>query len=595
MNPKPLFRLLSLLPFLVALPVAAQVAGADDAVAAGRRIYLEGVLPDGQPLRGVRTDTGPVSGRDAACVTCHRPSGLGTVEGTVGIPPISGRALFGGGDPVFVRMDRRFDPGLSPQHSPYDDASFAAAIRDGRHLSGRAMNALMPRYTLTNGQLQAVAAYLKTLSKEMSPAVVGDTIHIATVIAPGVTPERRKAFIATLTTAVSQMNMNVSGKRQKIIGFDERRLHSRRKWALKFWELSGPSSTWAEQLKRRYQEQPVFAILSGLAKDEWQPVQDFCEANHVGCWFPSVDLVPAGAAQSSYSLYFSAGIATEAEVLARKLKSANGRVVQLVAADPVARGGAAALRRALTADAAAGNDNVVDFAVSAGTAAVNDVVSGLGEQDALVLWLRPGDLAGLAALPATKASVFVSGTLAGSEQVELPMSLRKHATLVQPLEEPHMRSANVERFETWLAGSRVPKVDQRMQSEVFFAAGSLQSTLRGMLNNLHTDYLIERAEATLTGFEAMQVQEEIQATMMGPMNKRPAPLTPPTAAETAAMANLSHAQRERLDEMRKRGGTTVYPRLSLAPGQRFASKGAYLEKLNPEAPGIIGEPEWVVP
>jgi hypothetical protein len=79
------------------------------------------------------------------------------------------------------------------------------------------------------------------------------------------------------------------------------------------------------------------------------------------------------------------------------------------------------------------------------------------------------------------------------------------------------------------------------------------------------------------------------------MNKRPLSPTPPTVAESAAMAVTAKAQTEHLEEMRMRGGTTVYPRLSLAPGQRIASKGAYLEKLNPDAPGIIGKPDWVVP
>jgi hypothetical protein len=61
------------------------------------------------------------------------------------------------------------------------------------------------------------------------------------------------------------------------------------------------------------------------------------------------------------------------------------------------------------------------------------------------------------------------------------------------------------------------------------------------------------------------------------------------------MAEQAKAQSAHLEEMRMRGGTTVYPRLNLAQGQRFASKGAYLERLNPDAPGITGEPEWVVP
>jgi cytochrome c553 len=581
---------------LTALPAVAQVAAQAD-VAMGRRIYLEGVLPDGQPLHGVRADVGVVTGAAAACVACHRPSGLGQVEGNIGIPPISGKALFGSADPVVVRMDRRFDPGLSVPHAPYDDASFAAALRSGQHVSGRAMHALMPRYTLSDAQARAVAAYLKTLSPAMSPAVVGDTIHMATVIAPGVDPVRRQAFIQTLTTAVKQMNLNVmSAKRQKMIAVEERRLHSRRKWELDIWELSGASESWAEQLEQHQREKPVLALVSGLANSEWKPVQDFCEAKHVACWFPSVDVVPAGAAGSQFSLYFSAGIAVEAQVIASKLKADRARVVQLVANDPVARAGAAALRQALAANQGGGEQHaVLEVDASAGIAALTASLSGLGARDSVVLWLRQADLQGMVNLPQTTAQVFVSATLAGDERLELPVALRQHARLVQPLEVPHLREANLERLQSWLEGSRLPVVDLRMQSEIYFAAGSLQSTLRGMLNNLHADYLIERAEATLSGFEAIQVQEEIQAMMMGPMNKLPLSQAAATPSQVAAVAATSKAQRDHLEEMRMRGGTTVYPRLGLAQGQRFASKGAYLEPLNPNAPGVLGEPEWVVP
>jgi mono/diheme cytochrome c family protein len=587
------FSFLLPLMLLLALPVASQTAA--DPVSIGRQIFLEGRLPDSQPLRGIR-DGDMVSGPEAACVNCHRRSGLGMVEGTVGVPPITGRALFGGGDPVLVRMDRRFDQALSMQHPPYDQAALAAAVRDGRQPSGRAMHALMPRYSLTDTQLLAVSAYLKTLSNAWSPGVDADSIHVATVIAPGVAPARRKAFLATMTTLLNQININVkSSHRQKMVSAIERRLGSRRKLDLDVWDLSGPSSTWGEQLARRQQEKPVFAVLSGLSQDEWQPVQNFCESSRVACWFPSVDLVPADAAQSQYSLYFSAGIAIEAEVLARKLGVTGGRVVQLVAADPVARRGAAAMRSALAAGSATPNQAVIDVDASQGVVAVNAAIAELGKQDALVLWLRAADLKALAGLSATRASVFASATLAGGEQLELPMALRQQATLVQPLEVERLRNSNLARFNLWLSAMKIPAVDTRMQSEVYFATRSLVATVHGMLNNLHTDYLIERAEATLSMFETMQVQDEIKDMMMAPMNKRQLSLTPLTAAEKAAMAATAKAQSEHLEEMRKRGGTTVYPRLSLGQGQRFASKGAYLETLNPDAPGVIGEPLWVVP
>jgi hypothetical protein len=434
--------------------------------------------------------------------------------------------------------------------------------------------------------------------------VVGDTIQLATVIAPGVDARRRQAFINTLTTAVKQMNISVlaSGRRQKLVKVDERRLNSRRKWSLDIWELTGPSSSWGEQLAQRQRDKPVFALVSGLAKDEWQPVHDFCERQRVGCWFPSVDLVPAGAAQSNFNLYFSAGMATEAGVIARKLGANTGRVVQLVAADAVARGAANALRNALAAgkpNAISGSSsslNVTDIDVSQGMAVVQTALAGLTAQDALVLWLHPADLKALAGLETTTAaSVYVSASLGVDEQIELPPALRQRAILVQLQEVPHLRAGNTERLDAWMAGSQIPVVDRRLQSEVVFAAGSLQVSLRSMLNNLHTDYLIERAEAGLSGFEIMQVQEEIQAMMMGPMNKRPLPTAPPTADQMAATAALSQSQRAHLEEMRKRGGTTVYPRLSLAQGQRFASKGAYLVALNPKGSGTIGDPEWVIP
>jgi mono/diheme cytochrome c family protein len=551
----------------------------------GRAIYLDGKLSNGQPLVTKRPGGITVRGSQAACVTCHRRSGLGGVEGNESIPPITGRTLFGGGDPVIVQIDKRFNQSLSAPKQ-YDDKAFAAAIRKGEHVSGRKLSALMPRYELSDEQLQAVAAYLRTLSATWSPGAGANEIHLATVIAPGVSAERRTAFIDTLNAMVNQHNVNVvSGKRQRISPV-ERRMHNRRKWAVDIWELTGPSSTWAEQLKTRHQQNPVFAIVSGLANDEWQPVQDFCENNKVACWFPSVDLVPNEADKGVYSLYFSGGIQLDAEVIAQHLLTSTKKpekIVQIVGANPTARAAAGTAHNLLTQAGIKVQD--IEWDQSSSSQLVNPLKS-LESHDTLIVWLNNSELKAFAnGVSAPSSSVFLSATLVGEFEPTWPADWNKNAWLVQRLEMPQMRAANLSRFKDWIKYRKLTMVDEKMQSEVFFAVNSFSWLVSSMLNNLHTDYLIDRAEDMLSMRDAMQVQEEVQALMMGGGGNKP--------QATGASTDIHKADMKLL---MKRESTSAYPRLSLGIGQRFASKGAYIRKIvTPKSDSDGSNAKWIVP
>jgi mono/diheme cytochrome c family protein len=79
--------------------VAAAEPGARDAlVEAGARIYHVGILPDGEPLVATRPEGLVLEGRYAACATCHRASGMGSIEGVardaILVPPLAGPVLF---------------------------------------------------------------------------------------------------------------------------------------------------------------------------------------------------------------------------------------------------------------------------------------------------------------------------------------------------------------------------------------------------------------------------------------------------------------------------------------------------------------------
>ncbi len=174
---------------LMVAPVAA------DELESGRRIYLEGVLPSGAALTGMRFGSTAVSGSPAACANCHRPSGMGSVEGDIQVSPITGNFLFAAnGDKHLATMDPRVSKRFNLSHEPYTDASLAHAIQHGMNNAGREMNMLMPRYNLSEPEMKALTAYLKQLSLEWSPGVTGDNIRFAMVITPEVEPrseERR--------------------------------------------------------------------------------------------------------------------------------------------------------------------------------------------------------------------------------------------------------------------------------------------------------------------------------------------------------------------------------------------------------------------
>ncbi|MFM2055779.1 MAG: hypothetical protein RLY71_164 [Pseudomonadota bacterium] len=601
--------------------------GTPEEIEQGRRIYQEGILPSGKPLEGYRLDGQiKLSGATAACMLCHRRSGLGAIEGMNRVAPISGRYLFVQDMRAVIQMNVRTERGFNRRHEPYTLESLGTAIRGGTHVSGRELDPLMPRYVMEERDVRVLASYLRQLSAEWSPGVTENRIRFATVVTPDVDPQRKQAFLATIRAIVNQRNGNIVGPGQRTMSSGaEMILQTARAWDLDVWELQGPPATWADQLRKFYARQPVFALVSGLGATHWEPVQQFCENNGVPCWFPSVLQAPEDAEDGFYSVYFSRGVTLEADVLGRHLgegKFRPRRVLQ-VHADPML---AEAVVEPFTQTL---KNYKIDSEVlhwgGDDPAALREVLARYGSEDAVVLWLNPAVLRTLGELSPPAAQVYVSGRLAQGESAPLPPAWKQSARLIYPYQLPQARGRSLVYFRQWISERKLTLVDEPMQSEVYFAMTYLVNTLVNMLDNVHRDFLLERAENELSLTEAASAENQAReiatakAHVVAPEDAHPLremprrnPPRPLPGREAMQQGPLRYAIGAREGQpgdtaavpsvigttgpSSRFESTTVYPRLSLAQFQRIASKGAFIVRFaNPADSTLIAETDWIVP
>jgi mono/diheme cytochrome c family protein len=500
---------------------AGMVSAADDpARMAGEMMYRAGILPSGQPMTGLSSADVPRRGQDAACGACHRRSGFGMAEGAFVVPPIAGADLYQTRTVVAAtpRIAHQLGQPLRPA---YDDESLAKAIRSGVDVMGRPMTSLMPRYALDDAEMEALLSYLKSLSSASPPGITEEELHLATVIQPDVTPARRRAMMEVFETFLRDKNAGPRSEEHRRSAGTMRMHRAYRKWVLHTWELDGPEEGWQAQLEARYRQQPVFALMGGIGTRSWQPIHAFSERFQVPCILPLTNL-PALEESNFYTIYFSRGISLEAEGLAKHLgdRRAAGKVVQVYRAGDAGAVAAAAFRSALPNVAARLEDRPLH-----GAAAEDFWRSIAGAKPtAVVLWLNPQDLAGIERLAGNpdvaQTGVYLSASLLDGADAPRGEQVR----LTYPWELPAIRLPLVQRAKYWLRSRGVAPLEEEVQINAYFVITTVGEALAHMMDSFSREYFVERVEHGIT------------TTLM----------------------------------------TSVYPRLSLGPDQRFASKGIYI-------------------
>lgn len=544
-RPEPSAARLRRLAALIALSLLAAASQVDAASAsAGEALYRQGALPSGAQLRAMRAGGAALQGRDAACTSCHRRSGLGSTEGRITVPPIVGAYLFAPPGRSLEELGVPFADTARINREPYSDETLARAIREGIDPNGRVLNYLMPRYPLDDAVMAELITYLKGMTVAPAPGVTPGVLHFATIVTPDADPLKRRGMLEVMQRYFADKNAAVERTRAPTL-YSSHRVMFRvaRRWQLHVWELTGAPSTWHEQLRRHLASEPVFAVIAGVGGKDWQPVQSFCEEQALPCLFPNVE-APAGREHDFYTVYFSRGVLLEAGLIARELAEVGDvrRVIQVFRAEDVG----AQAARALQAAAAGSTQQLVSRVLKAGDPAqeLAAVVRDAGADDALVLWLRPQDLEGLPARPQRVRRIWISGEMGGLERSPLPAGWRAATHMAYPVDLPGQRAVRVDYALSWFRIRAIPVVAQQVQVDTYVACGLVSETLSHMVDAFVRDYLMERIEMA-----------------------------------------LDH-----------RVLTGYYPHLTLAPGQRYASKGGYIVRFSdPEGPRLTAVGDWTTP
>lgn len=493
----------------------------------GRQIYLQGRLQNGEPVKAIVLGNVEVTGTQFTCLNCHRRSGLGGPEGTKYVLPTNGASL------VTPRVD------LYMSRPAYTLQTFAQALGSGQNPTGELFDPIMPRFELSDQEMAALFAYLKTLSSEFSPGLTDEVLHVATVISSDVPEQDRQAMLGVMEKFFTNKNAETRHEKQRYQSgpfYQEYRNKAYRRWNLHVWELTGPAESWREQLDNYYQQQPVFTILSGMVAGDWEPIHRFSQDKRLPCVLPNTDRPVVEQSNDFYTMYYSKGLNLEVQVLNEQFSQGQtGKILQVYRAG--SDGAAAAI--ALTDILAADDISLFDFVLPAAANDWTGLVKSLQQlsPNRLVLWLEAADLQALAAAIDVTIPTYLSSSLLDGDLQVIPASLAKQSRLIHLFNLPEDHKGRFLRVSSWMKVNKVPLTNQRLQGQTYYACMLLNAGMKHIKRYFYRDFFLDL---------------------------------------------LDHGER-----MAAYSGN--YPRLSFGPEQRFLAKGAYVVDLDSRAA------EWIVP
>jgi predicted nucleotide-binding protein (sugar kinase/HSP70/actin superfamily) len=146
----------------------------------------------------------------------------------------------------------------------------------------------------------------------------------------------------------------------------------------------------------------------------------------------------------------------------------------------------------------------------------------------------------------------------------------------------------------------MPIENEPLQSEIFFATEFVSDIIADMLDNLYRDYLIERIVDMTNRLERGKTeQRERTREGMRLTSRSPRGTEEQVSVQATDIAISEKVRESGMQDQLFGRGTSIYPRLNLSIGQRFASKGIYIVTYEPSKsdlmPHLNKVSDWLIP
>ncbi|MES9971159.1 MAG: hypothetical protein ABW092_14080, partial [Candidatus Thiodiazotropha sp.] len=273
----------------------------------------------------------------------------------------------------------------------------------------------------------------------------------------------------------------------------------------------------------------------------------FCEKNILPCLFPTT-MMPSLSNDSFYNMYKNKGVVHEAVALASEIIGyikPGESVLQLFdSSSPSSVLASTSLKDSLRNQQIQVVDVDVNDALSLDSA-INDINS--KTYSTLSVWLNRDQTVGLLKDLNTKSanpSILLSTRFYGTSIKELPNNLHGNLSFIHSYEMPDRMKHLLIRSTGWFKAKRIYDDKAReIQANAYFSLKVAGDAIKHIRGYFYRDYFIEKIEHMIDDIPY----------------------------------------------------TSIYPRIGLAPGQRFISKGYYLARIDPVKGDLVKVTDWKIP